>query len=101
MKRCIAFIKSQARLHDLFRSVDGDNNGFLNESELKDLLQKGAPPQYKVTTADVEFVLNKCDTDRDGRISVFELGPAVACWMEVVKTLPPPTAKSSSACILL
>ena len=27
----------------------------------------------------------KCDRDRDGRISIAELGPVIACWMEVVK----------------
>lgn len=100
LKRCMAYIKSQAKLHDLFKEVDNDNNGFLNEKELLVLLQKGAPPGYKVVKDDVEFVIKKCDKDRDGRISLHELGPAIACWMEVVKTLPPQKS-GSSACVIL
>ena len=99
LKRCISYLKSQSRLQDMFKSVDADNNGFLNEKELANLLQQGAPPGYKVKKSDTEFIILKCDRDRDGRISILELGPVVACWMEVVKKLPPQQA--SSMCVLL
>ena len=114
MKRTISFVKSQARLHDLFNSVDADANGYLNKAELGALLQKGAPPKYNVGEADVEFVLQKCDIDGDQHISLVELGPAVAVWMEIakdLKTLPAAdaeggtgsdgSAKKSSMCVLL
>ena len=100
LKRCIAYLKSQSRLEDMFREVDADNNGFLNEKELIALLQKGAPKGYKVKKSDAEFVILKCDRDRDGRISIAELGPVVACWMEAVKKLPPQQSQSSM-CVLL
>ena len=100
LKRCISYLKQQSRLEDMFREVDADNNGYLNEKELLNLLQKGAPVGYKVKKSDAEFVILKCDRDRDGRISIVELAPVVACWMEVVKKLPPQKSQSSM-CVLL
>jgi len=103
LNRCIIYIKSQAKLHELFDSVDADGNGYLNKTELGNLLQKGAPPNYKVSDADVDFILNKCDVDRDGNITVPELSGTVATWMEVVKGLPAQATekKKSSACAIL
>lgn len=117
LKRCIHFIKSQTRLEEMFRQVDNDNSGTLDKAELKSLLQRGCPPNKTVSDADVQFVLSQCDDNDDAMISLEELGPAVACWMEALKQLPsteainqsiPPSrggpkadAQKSSACVLL
>ena len=101
LNRCIIYIKSQAKLHALFDSVDTNGDGYLNKSELGNLLQKGAPKGYKISDKDVDFVLNKCDVDRDGNITVPELSGTIAVWMEVVKTLPTTSEKKSSACAIL
>ena len=103
LKRCLAYIKSQTKLHELFRSVDANEDGYLNKKELANLLAKAAPKTYKVSQADVDFILIKCDTDRDGNISIPELSGTVATWMEVVKGLPAQATekKKSSACAIL
>jgi Ca2+-binding EF-hand superfamily protein len=104
LKRCISYIKSQLQLKELFNAVDSDGNGMLNKSELKQLLIKACPPSRKVREADVAFVLEKCDVNGDDCIDINELGLAVACWLEVIKTMPDPGAaeeKKSSACVLL
>ena len=107
LKRCISYIKSQMKLGDLFRAADADGNGMLNKGELKQLLTKACPPGRKVSPADVQFVLEKCDVNGDDCIDMNELGLAVACWLEVLKSLPDPSTvngvkeKKSSACVLL
>ena len=111
LKRCIQFITSQSRLEEMFKQVDTDESGSLDKAELKNLLQRGCPANKTVGDADVQFVLSKCDDNADEKISLDELGPAVACWMEALKqippaetinqSIPPETPRGSSACVLL
>ena len=74
-----------------------DGNNFLEKNELKGLLQKAAPPKYVVNDDDCTYIIGKCDVDQDGRISLDELGPAVAAWMANCKAIaargPPPSEK--------
>ena len=108
LKKAMSFLKSQARLHALFETVDKDKSGFLDTSECKDLLQRAAPPGYKVGDVDVAFILKDCDIDGDNNVSLGELGLVVATWLDICKALPanaskhPKSASStSSACVLL
>ena len=107
VQRVLSFVNARSRLIKLFRECDLDGNNFLEKNELKGLLQKAAPPKYVVQDDDCTYIIGKCDVDQDGRISLDELGPAVAAWMANCKAIaargPPPSEKGggSSACVLL
>ena len=105
VKRVLHWVQARGKLEALFQECDADNNGVLNKDELTTLLQKGAPKDYTVTKDDVAFVLQKCDQNADEKISLDELGPAVATWMQMCKTISEQqkekAKKKSSACAIL
>ena len=108
VQRVLQYVKSREKLRGMFEQADTSGDGQLNREELKLLLQRGAPGGYTVTQEDCAFVIGKCDADDDAMVSIDELGPAIACWMELtarLATVPetPRTqqARGSSACVLL
>jgi Ca2+-binding EF-hand superfamily protein len=108
VRQTIELAKKRVKLVELFNSCDNNGDGVLDEAELCKFLQTAAPADYQVTAGDCKFIIDRCDADGDGRISVGELAPAVATWMEYVTSMEakqdaekPPTQKKSSACALL
>jgi Ca2+-binding EF-hand superfamily protein len=94
-------LKHEAYLAEILSRHDADKSGALAPAELLTLLNEVAQdtPHKKASDADVEFVMERCDTNSNGVIDFEELGPAIATWKEAVGKLPPET--TSSACTLL
>jgi len=82
---------------------DVDRNGGLDEEELVGMLQEVAPERFdyrKTDAADAKFVLEQCDADANGIISLNELSASIATWVDIIPKVKP-KQKSSSACTLL
>ena len=131
VKKYKAFLKHQ----DLFERHDKDKTGVLTPDQIKTLLTEVAMDmpewrpyvEWRATDADVEFVMERCDKDHSGSISMEEvrldslryshpsrrvppltcrcvpsqLGPAISTWKEAAHKIGPEPAEKSSACALL
>ena len=118
IKHEAAFIKHEARLQALLDSFDADKSGSLTSDELLPLLKQVAAMEevegksrYNATLgmkvaigvgqADVDFVMERCDGDKSGSISLAELEPALATWKEAARHIPQEETQTSAACVLL
>jgi len=103
IKRYKALLRHDVKLQTLFETHDRDKSGSLSPAQLLTLLrelatEKSLPPPDAET--DVQFVIDKCDADSTGNITLEELGPAIATWIEASKE-EQASAQKSSACALL
>jgi len=105
-QRVLLYMRSREKLRVMFSAADLDKDDNLSAKELRSLLQRGAPPGYTVTLADCEHVIKRADVNGDSKVNMDELGPAIACWMDLANKLAgvpetPRTKAASSACVLL
>ena len=81
-----SYASQRAKVLELFDSVDKDKNGQLDNDELLALLQKGAPKDYLVSATDTEYIMAKCDADKNGAITRNEVRgptPALRCLLRL------------------
>ncbi|XP_028821397.1 parvalbumin, thymic CPV3-like [Denticeps clupeoides] len=64
--------KSPQEVKDVFRLLDDDNSGFIEESELKFFLQRFVPGARVLTEKETKTFISAADDDSDGRIGVDE-----------------------------
>ncbi|KTF84810.1 hypothetical protein cypCar_00026941 [Cyprinus carpio] len=62
--------KSPQEVKDVFRIIDEDNSGFIEEAELKFFLQRFFPGARTLTEKEIKSLLTAADDDSDGRIGV-------------------------------
>jgi len=101
-----SWLTKRAQIQAMFFEADANNDESLDLDELKQVLQKGTPPGYTVSEADVMYVMDVADDDASGSLELRELGPAIAAWMDLIRAkkaadTPEPKPASSSACVLL
>lgn len=105
IKRYRAWLIHEDMIDRLFKQADADKGNTLSASELKTFMglvikQPEFPElhQLKVTDADVGFIFERCDAQKDGVIDIEEAGPAVATWVQVARQKPKTT---TAACAVL
>ena len=105
IKRYRAWLIHEEMIDRLFKQADADKGNTLSASELKTFMglvikQPEFPElhQLKVTDADVGFIFERCDAQKDGVIDIEEAGPAVATWVQVARQKPKTT---TAACVVL
>ncbi|KAL1264251.1 hypothetical protein QQF64_004606 [Cirrhinus molitorella] len=64
--------KTPQEVKDVFRIIDEDNSGFIEEAELKFFLQRFFPGARTLTEKEIKSLLTAADDDSDGRIGVDE-----------------------------
>ncbi|XP_072568925.1 parvalbumin 9 isoform X1 [Paramormyrops kingsleyae] len=64
--------KTPQEVKDVFRCIDDDDSGFIEDEELKFFLQKFSPSARLLTEKETQAILNACDDDGDGKIGVDE-----------------------------
>uniref|UniRef100_A0AAR2KFU6 Parvalbumin n=1 Tax=Pygocentrus nattereri TaxID=42514 RepID=A0AAR2KFU6_PYGNA len=62
--------KTPQEVKDVFRILDDDNSGFIEESELKFFLQRFVPGARTLTEKETKSLISAADDDSDGRIGV-------------------------------
>ena len=103
----VAYISSEILNKSLFDKYDADRGGSLSADELLPLLREVAPPPHRpAEEADSMYILKMCDKDGSGQVSIDELRPAIATWLELSKVVEPeePVPEKrpkSSACVVL
>lgn len=105
IKRYRAWLIHEEMIERLFKQADADQGNTLSASELKTFMglvikQPEFPElhQLKVTDADIGFIFERCDAQKDGVIDIEEAGPAVATWVQVARQKPKTT---TAACVVL
>ncbi|XP_077481653.1 parvalbumin 9 isoform X2 [Stigmatopora argus] len=64
--------KTPQEVQNVFRILDEDNSGYLEESELKFFLQRFVPGARKLTEAETKSFISAADDDSDGKIGAEE-----------------------------
>ncbi|KAG8558052.1 hypothetical protein GDO81_016835 [Engystomops pustulosus] len=64
--------KSGAQVREVFRILDNDQSGFIEEEELKFFLQRFDPSARELTNSETRDFVNAADHDRDGKIGADE-----------------------------
>ncbi|XP_030645736.1 parvalbumin 8 [Chanos chanos] len=64
--------KSPQEVKDIFRILDNDGSGFIEEEELKFFLQRFSPGARVLTDKETKAFLSAADDDNDGKIGVDE-----------------------------
>ncbi|XP_060884877.1 parvalbumin 9 [Labrus mixtus] len=64
--------KTPQEVKDVFRILDEDNSGFIEESELKYFLQRFVPGARTLNEAEIKSFVSAADEDSDGRIGADE-----------------------------
>ncbi|XP_074988800.1 parvalbumin, thymic CPV3 isoform X1 [Caretta caretta] len=64
--------KSSSQIKDIFRLLDNDQSGFIEEDELKYFLQRFECGARVLTTSETKTFLAAADHDGDGKIGVEE-----------------------------
>ena len=103
VKKYQALLLHDLRLAELFTKHDTDSTNTLSPDQVLALLTEMAEEggaEAPTAECDVAYVMEKCDSNADGVISLDELGPAVATWWEYARDLKPPASKSSACAIL-
>lgn len=68
-------LPTREELLEIFREVDRDNSGYLDEEEIKDIsLQLGR----ELSNREVKAILNEMDTNKDGKVDIEEF----VVWMD-------------------
>jgi Ca2+-binding EF-hand superfamily protein len=94
VQRYKSLLKQEEALKDLFAKADKDHSNLLTRDELKVFLAAAAELRgnyIQPSDSDLDFILERCDASKDGKIDLDEAGPAVALWYTC---LPPPKPKS-------
>eukprot|EP00327_Prymnesium_parvum_P007506 CAMPEP_0182816602 /NCGR_PEP_ID=MMETSP0006_2-20121128/11023_1 /TAXON_ID=97485 /ORGANISM="Prymnesium parvum, Strain Texoma1" /LENGTH=465 /DNA_ID=CAMNT_0024942901 /DNA_START=266 /DNA_END=1663 /DNA_ORIENTATION=+ len=82
LKQYRAHIREQEYIDAIFRKHDRDNRGKLNRKELLSLLND-AVPGSSADDEDVDFILAKCDLNKDRMIDRDELLPTLVVWRAI------------------
>ncbi|XP_068606431.1 parvalbumin 8 [Brachionichthys hirsutus] len=77
-KMCGLANKSPQDVKKVFAILDNDENGFIEEEELKLFLQKFSPGARALTEKEVRAFLAAADDDSDGRVGVEEFQAVVS-----------------------
>ncbi|XP_078479129.1 parvalbumin, thymic CPV3-like [Lampetra planeri] len=64
--------KTPQEVKDVFRLLDEDNSGYIEEAELKFFLQRFVPGARTLTEAETKSIVSAADYDSDGRIGAEE-----------------------------
>ncbi|XP_076854707.1 parvalbumin 9 [Brachyhypopomus gauderio] len=64
--------KSPKEVKDVFRILDDDHSGFIEEAELKFFLQRFVPGARVLTEKETKTFLSAADDDNDGKIGIEE-----------------------------
>ncbi|XP_077594963.1 parvalbumin 9 [Stigmatopora nigra] len=64
--------KTPQDVQNVFRILDEDNSGYLDESELKFFLQRFDPGARTLTEAETKSLISAADDDSDGQIGAQE-----------------------------
>ncbi|XP_028914292.1 oncomodulin isoform X1 [Ornithorhynchus anatinus] len=64
--------KSASQVKDIFRFIDNDQSGFLDEDELKFFLQKFESGARVLTSSETKSLMAAADHDGDGKIGADE-----------------------------
>ncbi|KAK2876591.1 hypothetical protein Q8A67_020687 [Cirrhinus molitorella] len=78
--------KTPQEVKDVFRIIDEDNSGFIEEAELKFFLQRFFPGARTLTEKEIKSLLTAADDDSDGRIGVDEFQTMVCNTQATVKS---------------
>uniref|UniRef100_A0A4W4F735 Parvalbumin n=1 Tax=Electrophorus electricus TaxID=8005 RepID=A0A4W4F735_ELEEL len=62
--------KSPKEVKDVFRILDDDHSGFIEEAELKFFLQRFVPGARVLTERETKAFLSAADDDNDGKIGI-------------------------------
>lgn len=87
------YVKHSKMVDEIYSTFDKDGNGGLGRAEFRKALEAhekkhkrevdGVVVQLTVDDADLDFILEKADADKDGEISKNEMLPALAAWEEM------------------
>ncbi|KAM6898020.1 parvalbumin 9 [Lycodopsis pacificus] len=64
--------KTPEEVKDVFKILDEDNNGFIEEFEIKYFLQQFVPEARTLTEAEIKSFISGAGDDSDGRIGAEE-----------------------------
>ncbi|XP_075948882.1 parvalbumin 9 [Anarhichas minor] len=64
--------KTPQEVKDVFKILDDDNSGFIEESEIKYFLQRFVPGARTLTEAETKSFISGADDDSDGKIGAEE-----------------------------
>ncbi|KAM3859784.1 parvalbumin 9 [Diretmus argenteus] len=64
--------KTAQEVKDVFRLLDDDDSGFIEEAELKFFLQRFVPGARTLTDAEAKAFVSAADDDNDGKIGAEE-----------------------------
>ncbi|XP_063077360.1 parvalbumin 9 [Engraulis encrasicolus] len=64
--------KTPQEVKDVFRLLDDDDSGFIEEAELKFFLQRFVPTARELTEKETKSLVSAADSDGDGNIGVEE-----------------------------
>ena len=82
--------KENFKIHDLFDKHDLDKSGCLPRDELSPLLAE-LNDGVKPTEKDIDYILQKCDLDGNGRIERDQVKAAIECWYVLCDEVPLPS----------
>ncbi|XP_036913617.1 putative oncomodulin-2 [Sturnira hondurensis] len=71
---------SASQVKDVFRFIDNDQSGYLDEEELKFFLQKFESGARELTESETKSLMAAADSDGDGKIGAEEAGPLVTVY---------------------
>ena len=80
------YCKDQSYIDSIYTRYDVDGSGKLESTEIFTLLRAVAPEECAVDEADVRYILESFDTDKNGVIDRDELLPMLAKWAQVAYT---------------
>lgn len=105
VKRFKAMLKADDALRDMFRRHDLDGDGVLTSDECLALLKEASSDidGVRVSKADVEFVMSRCEDTGAGGLVLDQLEGVLDTWKQAIKEVSKDatSSKSSSACVLL
>ncbi|XP_063581692.1 oncomodulin-1 isoform X4 [Pongo abelii] len=86
---------SASQVKDVFRFIDNDQSGYLDEEELKFFLQKFESGARELTESETKSLMAAADNDGDGKIGA-EVTETFGVWFNGGKSVQSPTLSNIS-----
>ena len=78
-------------VRNCFRAIDIKNSGFISPQELMEFLDKNG---FAVTRNELNAVIRRIDSDKDGHVNCCDLNYAIACSSRMSSSISPTKYRS-------